>query len=135
MSQSFATRYEWNRLPWKRIQVKVFKLQRRIYRASQRGHVKTVHKLQRLLCKSWYARLLAVRRVTQDNRGKRTAGIDGIKSRSPTRRWQLAPTLKHLPHPQPLRRLWIPKLGKTELRPLAIPVMADRAAPAVVKLA
>ena len=77
MSPSFEMRYEWSALPWKKIEVKVFKLQRRIYRASRRRQVKLVHKLQRLLVKSWYGRLLAVRRVTQDNRGKRTAGIDG----------------------------------------------------------
>lgn len=72
MNPSFKARYEWSTLPWKRIQVKVFKLQRRIYRASRRRQVKLVHKLQRLLVKSWYARLLAVRRVTQDNQGSAT---------------------------------------------------------------
>jgi RNA-directed DNA polymerase len=70
MNPVFMPRYEWNTIPWKRIQVKVFKLQRRIYRASQRGKLKLVHRLQRLLVKSWYARLLAVRRVSQDNTGK-----------------------------------------------------------------
>ena len=71
--------YEWNTLPWKTIEREVFKLQKRIYQASQRGEVTTVHKLQRLLVKSWYACLLAVRRVTQDNQGKKTAGVDGVK--------------------------------------------------------
>jgi RNA-directed DNA polymerase len=135
MSQSLLIRYEWNHLPWKRIQSKVFKLQRRIYRASQRGNVKIVHKLQRLLIKSWYARLLAVRRVTQENSGKKTAGIDGIKSLTPFQRLQLTQILKELPKPKPLRRIWIPKAGKSEKRPLSIPVMQDRAAQAVVKLA
>jgi RNA-directed DNA polymerase len=73
MSQSLnPIRYEWKDIPWKQIQMKVFKLQRRIYRASLRGDVKRVHKLQRLLMKSWYAKCLAVRRVTQDNQGKKT---------------------------------------------------------------
>jgi RNA-directed DNA polymerase len=128
-------RYEWNKLPWKKIQVKVFKLQRRIYRASQQGNVKLVHKLQRLLLKSWYARLLAVRKVSQLNRGKKTAGIDGIKSLTPVQRLKLAENLKRLPEPRPLRRIWIPKPGKPEKRPLSIPVMADRAAQTVVKMA
>jgi hypothetical protein len=48
----------------------VFKLQTRIYRASQRGDVKTVHRLQRLMLKSWSAKCQAVRRVTQDNQGQ-----------------------------------------------------------------
>jgi RNA-directed DNA polymerase len=135
MSQSLQIRYKWNTLPWKRIQVKVFKLQRRIYRASQRGDVKTVHFLQRLLVKSWFARLLAVRRVSQDNRGKKSAGIDGVKSLTPVQRLRLANQLHRLPKPQPLRRVWIPKPGKAEKRPLAIPVMQDRAAQALLKLA
>ncbi|MGC1307728.1 MAG: group II intron reverse transcriptase/maturase [Phormidesmis sp.] len=135
MSPSFEMRYEWSALPWKQIEVKVFKLQRRIYRASCRRQVKLVHKLQRLLVKSWYGRLLAVRRVTQDNRGKRTAGIDGVKSLTPSQRLQLALSLRQFSRPQPLRRIWIPKPGKSEKRPLSIPVMRDRATQALIKLA
>ena len=59
----------WNQLNWKVIERKVFRLQKRIYRAKQRGDVRTWSSLQRLLLKSWYAKLLAVRRVTQDNQG------------------------------------------------------------------
>ena len=62
----------WNQLNWKVIERKVFRLQKRIYRAKQRGDVRTVRSLQRLLLKSWYAKLLAVRRVTQDNQGSAT---------------------------------------------------------------
>ena len=62
-------RYGWNRIPWKKIQRKVFKLQKRIYQASRRGDIRTVRALQRLLMHSWSAKLLAVRRITQDNRG------------------------------------------------------------------
>ena len=135
MSPSFEMRYEWSALPWKKIEVKVFKLQRRIYRASRRRQVKLVHKLQRLLVKSWYGRLLAVRRVTQDNRGKRTAGIDGVKSLTPSQRLQLALSMSQFSRPLPLRRIWIPKPGKKEKRPLSIPVMRDRATQALIKLA
>ena len=70
---------EWKTLPWKRIERNVFKLQKRIYQASQQKNRKKVHKLQRLLMKSQSGRLLAVRRVTQDNQGKKTAGIEGGK--------------------------------------------------------
>jgi RNA-directed DNA polymerase len=59
----------WQDLPWKHIHRHVFRLQKRIYQATQRGDVRTACKLQKLLVKSWYARLLAVRRVTQDNQG------------------------------------------------------------------
>ena len=60
--------YEWETLPWGKIQKGVFKLQKRIYQASKSGNIKKVRKLQRLLLNSWSAKCLAVRRVTQENR-------------------------------------------------------------------
>src|SRR5713226_4623505 len=80
----------WNKLPWRKLENHCFHIQKRIYRASQRGNQKTVHKLQKLLMKSEAARLLAVRRVTQDNQGKKTAGIDGIKAVKPQGRLVMA---------------------------------------------
>ena len=65
----------WQDIPWKKVERHVFRLQKRMYQAAQHGKVRTVHKLHNLLIKSWYARLVAVRRVTQDNRGQHTAGI------------------------------------------------------------
>jgi RNA-directed DNA polymerase len=85
--------------------------------------------------KSWYARLLAVRRVTQDNRGKQTAGIDGVKSLTPVQRWQLANTLRLDGQATPLRRTWIPKRSSSEKRPLGIPTQHDRAQQTVVRQA
>jgi RNA-directed DNA polymerase len=85
--------------------------------------------------KSRAAALLAVRRVTQDNQGKHTAGIDGIKSLAPHQRQALAANLSKLPIGSPTRRVWIPKPGKAELRPLSIPTLYDRARQALVKLA
>src|SRR5262245_3752283 len=108
--------YEWNTLPWQVIERQVFKLQKRIYQASQRGEVTLVHKLQRLLMASWSAKCLAVRRVTQDNRGKKTAGVDGRTALSPKQRLALANTLTLTAKAQPLRRVWIPKLCTTEQR-------------------
>ena len=78
MSTVSKPMYEWKALPWRKIERKVFKLQKRIYQAESRGDVKAVHRLQRLMTKSWSAKCLAVRRVTQDNQGKRTAGVDGV---------------------------------------------------------
>jgi RNA-directed DNA polymerase len=83
MSAMPASAYEWKNLPWRKLEQQVFKLQKRIYQASRRGDRKTVHRLQRLLMNSWSARCLAVRRVTQDNQGKHTAGVDGVKSLTP----------------------------------------------------
>jgi RNA-directed DNA polymerase len=94
MSAMTTSAYEWKNLPWRKLEQQVFKLQKRIYQASCRGDVKTVHRLQRLMTNSWSARCLAVRRVTQDNQGKHTAGIDGIKSINPTQRIVLVQTLK-----------------------------------------
>lgn len=87
--------------------------------------------------KSQAARTLAVRRVTQDNQGKRTAGVDGVKSVEPTQRFVMMKRLRHYKtiKPQPTRRVWIPKPGKTEQRPLGIPTMLDRAHQCLAKLA
>jgi len=125
----------WETLPWKQIQRNVFKLQTRIYRASCHDDVRTVRRLQRLLLKSRSARLLAVRKVAQENQGKRTAGVDGVKSLTPPQRLALARTLKLGQKAQPVRRVWIAKPNSTEQRPLGIPVMANRAGQALVKAA
>jgi RNA-directed DNA polymerase len=135
MSTADTSVYEWNDLDWRAIEQQVFKLQTRIYRAARRGEVKIVHRLQRLLMASWAGRCLAVRRVSQDNRGKRTAGVDGIKNLSPARRIQLATHLKLLATAQPARRVWIPKPASAEKRPLAIPTLFDRARQALALLA
>ena len=84
---------------------------------------------------SWYAKLLSIRKVSQENKGKKTAGIDGIKSLSPTKRLKLAKILTIDGTSQPTRRVWIPKPGRKEMRPLGIPTMEDRAKQALVKLA
>jgi RNA-directed DNA polymerase len=81
------------------------------------------------------AKLLAVRRVTQDNQGKKTAGVDGIKSLTPEQRLSLALNLKLTGKGKPTRRVWIPKPGTDEKRPLGIPTMYDRATQALVKAA
>ena len=83
----------WNKLPWRKLEQHVYRIQKRIYRASQRGETRKVEKLQKLLLKSKAARLLAVRRVTQENQGKKTAGIDGVKAVPPNARVALAERL------------------------------------------
>ncbi|NEP52838.1 MAG: group II intron reverse transcriptase/maturase [Moorea sp. SIO3C2] len=135
MNPVFESRYEWRRLPWPRIEREVFKLQRRIYQAAQRHDQRNVHRLQRLLCHSWYARLLSVRRVSQDNRGKRTAGIDGVCKLKDDERLDLAQRLDLRSKAKGVRRIWIAKPNSQQKRPLGIPVMAERAAQAWVKLA
>jgi RNA-directed DNA polymerase len=128
---------DWKKLPWKKFQRHVFRLQKRIYRAEQRGDWRCVRKLQRLLLRSRSAQCLAVRKVTQDNRGKRTAGVDGKAKLTPRQRLLLARELRNLTQwrVNPLRRISIPKPGSTEKRGLGIPTMRDRAMQALVKLA
>lgn len=125
----------WQEIDWKQIEKIVFKLQKRIYQASSRGDVKTVRRLQKTLIRSWCARLLATRKVTQDNQGKKTAGVDGVKSLTPVARLKLAQKLRITTKAKPTRRVWIPKPGTEEKRPLGIPTMYDRALQALVKLA
>lgn len=134
MDEPLAT-YEWKQIPWRKLDIAVFKLQRRIDKASQDRDTRKVHQRQRLLLKSRAAQLLAVRRVTQDNHGKKTAGVDGIKSLNPQQRLTLATNLRRLPYGKPLRRVWIPKRGTNEQRPLGIPTLHDRALQALVTLA
>jgi RNA-directed DNA polymerase len=128
---------DWASIPWRKLETTVYRLQKRIFQASCRGDVSVVWSLQRLLMKSEAARCLAVRRVTQDNQGKHTAGIDGVASVLPEQRWLMVHRLRHPEtiKPWPVRRVWIPKPGKTEKRPLGIPVMLDRALQALAKLA
>jgi RNA-directed DNA polymerase len=128
---------DWQTLPWKQYQRNVFRLQKRIYQAARRGDWKRMHCLQRLLLRSGSARCLAVRQVTQENRGKRTPGVDGVASLTPRQRLALARRLCYLLTwtTQPIRRTYIPKPGTTEKRGLGIPVMDDRGMQALVKLA
>ncbi len=113
---------DWAQIPWRKLERKVYRLQKRIYQASLRGNDQAVHNLQRILMKSKAARTLAVRRVTQDNQGKQTAGVDGVKSVKPAQRLALVHHLRHHKKikPLPTRRVWIPKPGKAEKRPLGI---------------
>jgi RNA-directed DNA polymerase len=126
---------EWRDIPWPQVERNVHKLQKRVYRASLRGDRRTVHRLQRLLLSSWSAKCLAVRRVTQDNQGKKAAGVDGVAALGPEDRLALVNTLSLDAKPQPIRRVWIPKPGTDEQRPLGIPTIGDRARQALVKLA
>lgn len=93
---------------------KRFQFQKRIYQASERGDVKAVRRLQRLLTNSWYAKILAVRKVTQDNKGKNTPGIDGVKRLRNHQKIKLSKELHFNDKSQPTKRVWIPKPGKEE---------------------
>ena len=115
--------------------MRVCKLQRRISQATTRGETQKARRLQKLLATSWSAKSLAVRRVTQENTGKKTAGVDGVQSLTPPHRLQLISDMDLHTPAQPVRRVWRDKPGTPEQRPLGIPIMHDRATQALVKLA
>jgi RNA-directed DNA polymerase len=135
MTHSVMGSDEWKDIDWKQIQKNVYRLQTRIFKAKRRGDTKQVHRLQKLLMKSRSAKLLSVRKVTQDNQGKSTAGVDGIKSLNPSQRFDLVNSLELTRKSKPTRRVMIPKPGTSEERPLGIPCMIERAKQMLVKLA
>src|SRR5438874_5712725 len=127
------------RLPWGSLEQQVVRMQKQISQACQRGDKQAVHTLQQRLMESEAARLLAVRRVTEENQGRHTAGVDGVKSLTSQERLTMAATMhprnwKQQP-PRPVRRVWISKPGTTERRPLAVLPMIDRCKQALMKLA
>jgi RNA-directed DNA polymerase len=85
---------EWKDINWRKAERLTFKLLHRIYQASLSGDVKAVRKLQKTLINSGSAKCIAVPRVTQDNQGKNTAGVDGVKTLSPVQRIALVNRLK-----------------------------------------
>ena len=126
----------WENINWAKVQRKVFKLQKQIFKAIKAGENKKARKLQKLLSKSYYAKLLAIRKVTQDNQGKKTSGVDGETIIRNPQRIRIANSLNFKEYKaKPLRRVWIPKPGKDEKRPLGIPTVKDRIMQALIKMA
>jgi RNA-directed DNA polymerase len=126
---------KWEDIDWKTVNEKVNKLQTRITKAVRQRKWHSVKRLQYLLTNSFHARLLAVKKVTQ-NKGKRTAGIDGKTWTTPLSKMKAALSLSGKSYKaKPMRRIYIEKYGKKEKRPLSIPTMHDRAMQALHALA
>jgi len=124
----------WNRINWDTVRRNVSRLQARIVKAVRAGRWHRVRSLQRLLRKSLAAKLLAVQRATS-NRGKNTAGVDGVILKTPEQKWQQAQALYRQGYqPLPLRRIYIPKKNGKK-RALGIPAQCDRAEQALDLLA
>lgn len=127
---------DWGQIDWRRVAASVRRLQHRIFMAKVRGDLHRMESLQRLLASSWSAKLLAVRKVGQENSGRKTPGIDGVVSTSDEDRVNLLKDGLSLQgyRPQPVRRVFIPKANGKK-RPLGIPTLKDRAMQCLIKLA
>jgi RNA-directed DNA polymerase len=124
----------WGHITWRPVRLRVFKMQRRIYKASRNGERTKVHSLQRRLVHGIDARLLAVSNITT-TRGRNTPGVDQESALSAEEKMALANGLKLDGKASPIRRVYIPKAGSRTKRPLGIPTMEDRAKQALAKLA
>ena len=119
---------DWRQVDWRRAEQEVRRLRQRIFTASKAGDLVRVRRLQKLMLRSRSNTLVSVRRVTERNAGRLTAGVDGEVVLTPKAKAELvgrvhdrADAFKALP----VRRVYIPKPGGKR-RPLGIPVMIDR---------
>ena len=124
----------WSSIDWDKARQHVRRLQIRIAKAVLAKRWNRVKSLQNLLANSFYAKLLAVKRVTS-NKGKKTPGVDGVLWKGARAKWRALLSLRRRAYrPKPLRRIYIPKKNGKK-RPLSIPTMLDRAMQALHKLA
>ena len=128
------TQSDWDNINWLKGETVVKKLQARIVKAQKEGKHGKVKSLQWTLTHSFYAKALAVKRVTS-NKGKNTSGIDHVLWQTPNAKLEAIGQLKRKGYtPQPLRRVFISKKNGKQ-RPLGIPTMLDRAMQALYLMA
>ncbi len=119
---------DWRQIDWRRAERNVRRLRQRIFTASKAGDLPRVRRLQALMLRSRSNTLVSVRRVTERNAGRLTAGVDGEVVLTPKAKTELADRVLHsrvLFKALPVRRVFIPKPGGKQ-RPLGIPVITDR---------
>lgn len=126
--------FDWQSIDWNKAEDEVRRLRQRIFAASRKGDLKKVRNLQKLMIRSWSNAVVAVRRVSEINAGRKTPGVDGHtamqdSSKAALAKWtqSRAETWK----PMAVKRVYISKSNGKQ-RPLGIPVLRDRAMQALV---
>jgi RNA-directed DNA polymerase len=122
--------WDWHAVDWRAVEGDVRRLRQRIFTASKAGDLKRVRNLQKLMLRSRANTLLSVRRVTELNAGRATAGVDGKVVLLPQAKAELVDWVQRQAaswKAKPVKRVFIPKAGnKKKRRPLGIPVVIDR---------
>lgn len=133
-SENLSTKIFWEFVDWKKTNKIVNNLRKRIFKATESGDYKKVKNLQKLMLKSTANKLISIRRVTQSNKGKYSAGVDGFVAIKNEQRTALIDQLNLESNldVQPVKRVYIPKANGKQ-RPLGIPTILDRCMQSVVK--